>query len=148
MADDTAVALAEAVKDALNAGTYSQEFTAARAYDLTAELQDDGVLHVDVGIRRIDGEIANRSEADADIEIDVVVRKKCDVDDIEKLDALMLLVLELRDVFFAKRLTTPNGKAWCAEYARKPAYFQNHLRQFRQFTAPLTLTFNATEPLS
>lgn len=145
---DPEIEITKAVVEALNAETYSMPFEAGRAYDLTAELNDDGVLHVDVGIRKMDGEIGTRATSADDIEVDIVVRKKCEVDDIGQLDALMALINEIKRSFFPKRLSTETlGQAWCGEYARKPAFFQSHLRQFRQFTAPLTLTFSVDVPL-
>ena len=31
--------------------------------------------------------------------------------------------------------------AWCHAWERKPAYFQAHIREYRQFTGVLTLEF-------
>lgn len=142
MADDAAVEVAEALKDALNAGSWSQEFTAVRAYDLTAELEDDGIVHVDVAVRSDSGDLDGRGTTENIIEIDTAVRKKCDVSVIANLDALMLLIQEFRDDLLVSRLATATeGDAWCFAWERDPAYYPKHIRDYRQFTGMLTLRF-------
>ncbi len=148
MATDAAVEICEAVKDLLNTWQEADDFTphkftAARAYNLAPELQDDGVTHVDVAVREEDGEVASRGETEEEIAIDIVVRRKCDVDDLDVLDPLMGLLKQFKDKLVATRVTTDNyGDAWCHGWERSPAYFQNHIRDFRQFTGPLTLRFS------
>jgi hypothetical protein len=136
------VQIAEAVVANLNASgsTWSQTFTAQRGYDIVAELKEDG-LHVDVAIREDGGEIASRGDTMDQTAIDICVRKKGAVT-CELIDQLVKLVEEIKDAFVAKRLdTTDAGEAWCYGWLRKPAYYPSHLRQFRQFTAVLTLQF-------
>ena len=140
MPDCASVTIAEAVKDSLNAGTFSATFTAERAYDLTAELQDNG-LHVHVAIREESGEVFDRASTEDVIAIDVAVRMKCDTSAVTVPDQLMYLLEELKDSFVAKRLDTDAGDAWCYGWARTPAYYQQHMRDFRQFTGLLTLQF-------
>lgn len=143
MATDAAIEICEAVKESLNGGEFSHTFSATRAYDLTAELQDDKVTHVDVAVREEGGEIASRGDTEEEIAIDIVVRQKCNVDDISLLDALMGLLKQFKDKFVAHRLeTATHGEAWCHSWERSPAYFQNHIREYRQFTGLLTLRFS------
>jgi len=141
MADDAAVEVAEALKDALNDGSWTQTFTAARVYDLTAELEDDETVHVDVAIRVDGGEIESRGTTENDIAVDIAVRKKCDCA-VATLDALMLLIQEIKDDQIGERLSTATqGDAWCYAWERNPAYYPKHIREFRQFTGMLTLRF-------
>ena len=145
---DVAIELAEALKDALNDGSWSQTFTATREYDLTAELQDDDeAVHVAVSVRSDSGEIETRGATESTAEINIVVRQKNDCTN-AKLDALMLLLLEFRDDQVGGRLTTATqGDAFCEGWTRQPAYYPRHIRDFRQFTGLLTLTFSLTRAI-
>jgi len=148
MSDAAIVQIAQAVTDKLNATgtTWSQQFTATRLYDLTTELKDDG-LHVDVAIREDAGDIASRGETEDQVAIDVAVRKKGAVTP-DAIDPLVRLLEELKDAFVAERLeTAAAGEAWCYGWARKPAYYPSHLREFRQFTGVLTLKFKLSRSL-
>jgi len=144
MATDAAIEICEAVKDALNNGGYSHTFTAARAYNLTAELEDDdGITHVDVAVREEEGAIASRDDTAEEIGIDIVVRAKCDVSDTSILDAYMGLLKQFLGTFIATRVeTATHGDAWCHGWERSPAYFQDHIQKYRQFTGLLTLRFS------
>ena len=148
MATDAAMEICEAVKDALNTaegkGDFSPfEFTAARTYDLSAPLEDDGITHVDLIVREEAGEIASREDTGEEIGIDVVVRRKCDVSDLDVLDALMGLLKQFKDEFVGKRLGLATyGDAWCHGWERTPAFLQDHIERLRQFTGPLTLRFS------
>lgn len=139
---DPLIEIAEAVKDRLNAGSWSQEFTAERVYDLTAELDDDGVVHVDVAVRDDAGDFETRGTTQGISGIDIAVRKKCGCT-VAELDALMLFTRELLDSFIeTRRLTTDTlGDAWFQSWERNPAYYPRHIRDFKQFTGMLTLQF-------
>jgi len=145
MATDAAVEICEAVKDLLNSGEFSHTFTASRAYDLTAELKVDEVTHVDVAVREESGEIISRAKSEEEVAIDIVVRRKCNVDDTTILDALMGLLEQFKNTFITTtpRLeTATHGEAFCHDWERSPAYFPNHISQYRQFTGLLTLRFS------
>ncbi len=136
------IEVAEAVKDALNDGSFTQTFTATRVYDLTAPVQDDGVVHVDVALYEESGEIATRASTEEEIAVNIAVRRKCNVSVNTVPDAMMALLREFKDEFVGKRLaTTTLGDAFCTGYERKPAYFPEHIRKYRQFTGLITLRF-------
>lgn len=144
MAGDAAIEIAEAVKNALNDGDFGDHtFTATRAYDLFAELKIAGKTCVNVAVREESGEVASRESTEEEVSIDIVVRRKCDVDDLSILDGLMGLLKQIKDTFVATRLDTATfGEAWCHGWERSPAYFQEHIQQYRQFTGLLTLKFS------
>ena len=126
MMANAAIEICKAVVNYLNDDdrSFSQSFTAKRTYDLLAELQDDGIVHVDCAIREEGGEIVARGKADDEISVDIVVREKCNVDEIANLDALMDLLTEFKDAFLTTRLETATcGEAVCYEWDRVPAYF-------------------------
>ena len=142
MAGDAAIEIAEAVKDALNAAEFCCVFTAERVYDLSAELEDDSVTHVAVAVRSEVGEMVSRGDTSEDVKIDVVVRRKCDTSVLANCDTYMGLLKQFKDAFIGERLSTETfGDAVCDGWERSPAYFQNHIKQFRQFTGVLTLNF-------
>ena len=142
MAGDAAIDLAEAVKTRLNSLVFSQTFTATRVYDLLAPVQDDSITHVNVAVFEEDGEIASRGSTNEEIAINIAVRRKCDVDDVAVLDPYMGLIKEFKDTFVGERLETATlGGAFCHGFDRKPAYFPEHIRNFRQFTGLITLRF-------
>ena len=142
MAGDAGIEIAEALKEDLNGGAFSQTFTATRVYDLTAEVKDDGITHVDTGLYEEEGEIASRGSTDEKISVNIAVRRKCDVSSNAIPDAMMGLIKEFKDKYLGKRLETATlGGAFCYGFGRKPAYFPEHIRKYRQFTGLITLRF-------
>ncbi len=143
MAGDAAIEICEAVKDKLNTVEFAHVFTASRSYDLVSQVTDDGITHVDCGVHEEDGEIATRGMTAEEIGIDIVVRRKCDVSSNAIPDAMMGLLKQFKDAFVGERLATATlADAFCHGYERKPAYFHDHIRKYRQFTGLLTLHFS------
>lgn len=107
MADEIAVKLAEAVKDAINAWSWSQEFTAARVLKSEHELEDIGTtLQVEVSpFGRINappgrtiGKVG-REKAIRYIAVDVIIQQRVAVDDKNATDPLVNLTDEIADYF-------------------------------------------------
>ena len=132
--------IAEAVKDALNEGEFSQEFNAERHYQPLFELEEMKDLHVTVVPSSVTTNSLGRSHNQYDYRIDVAVQKKFDKDSADELDPLMSLVEEIADHFRLKRLTNFDGAIW-VKTENAPIYAQEHMDQFRQFTSLLTFTF-------
>ena len=132
--------IAEAVKNELNAGKFSQQFKAVRLYQPVFELPEMKTLHVTVVPRGIEMEGAARSLVQHDYQIDVAVQKKFEKDEPTELDPLMTLVEEIIDFFRLRRLKTVSN-AICVRASNKPVYSQEHMEQFRQFTSVITLAF-------
>ena len=132
--------IAEAVVVELNAGTFSQTFTAERAFLPVFELSDLKNVRVTVvpkGVTIIPG---GRAHNQHDYAIDVAVQKKLDVADNAEIDPLMTLVDEIADFFRLKRLDSYPGAIWL-KTDNEPVFSQEHLDQMRQFTGLLTFTF-------
>ena len=132
--------IAEAVVVQLNAGTFSQSFTAERAFLPVFELSDLKNVRVTVvpkGLLIIPG---GRSHNQHDYAIDVAVQKKLDVADNAEIDPLMTLVDEIADFFRLKRLESYPNAIWL-KTENEPVFSQEHLDQMRQFTGLLTFTF-------
>lgn len=132
--------IANAVIAALNAGTFSQTFTAERQYLPIFELEDVKGLRVTVVPKGVAIQSAGRNNNQHDVDIDVAVQKKLTKTDDTEIDPLMTLVEELADHFRLKRLTTYPNAIW-TKTQNEPVYAQEHLDQFRTFTSVLTLTF-------
>ena len=130
--------VAEAVKDALNQGTFSQTFTAIRAYRPLFDLPEMKDLHVTVVPKDVVEALASRHSVQQDVRIDVAVQKKV-ADDTET-DALMTLVQEIAEFLRFSRLATLPQAAWI-ETENSPIYAPEHLEKLSQFTSVLTVTY-------
>jgi len=130
--------IAEAVVAELNAATFSQEFTAERAYMPRFELPEMAELHVTVVPKGVAVEVQDRSRARQEVQIDVGVQKKLQTAENAEIDALMDLAEEIAEHFRAKRQV---GNALWVRTEHAPVYSTEHLEQLRQFTGVVTLTF-------
>jgi len=129
--------IAEAVVVALNGHTFSQPFTAARAYRPVFDLKDLTDLHVTVVPKGMELTTAGRGLAQSDLEIDIGVQKKLASGDNAEIDALVGLVQEIAEFV---RATGRFGDATWVKTENTPIYSQEHLGELRQFTSVLTLT--------
>jgi hypothetical protein len=129
--------IAEAVVTALNGHTFSQPFTAARAYRPVFDLKDMTDLHVTVVPKGVELTAAGRGLAQSDVQIDIGVQKKLAAGDNAEIDALVGLVQETAEFV---RATGRFGEAAWVKTENAPIYSQEHLGELRQFTSVLTLT--------
>jgi len=134
---NTIITVAEAVKDALNAGSFSMEFTAQRLYQPHFKLADMGTLHVSVVPSGVTEDILDRSRTSQDVVIDVAVQQRLATVTVAEIDALMALVGEIGAAFKFLRL----GSAVWTRTENAPIFAQDHLDQWRQFTSLLRFTF-------
>lgn len=135
------VSVADAVVSALNGGTWSQTFTAARTYEPEYELKVTGTLQVPVVPAALKMTRGDRGRNFWTYEVRVGVFQRPDPYTQEALDALVLLVEQIGDYFAHPgfRLTSP--AADCVSVELDPVYSDHHLYEFRQFSAVLALTF-------
>ena len=129
--------IAGAVVTALNGHTFSQSFTAARAYLPVFDLKDMKDLHVTVVPRGVEMSTAGRGLAASDVQVDVAVQKKLSGADNAEIDALMGLVQEIAEFI---RSTGRFGDGSWVRTENVPIYSPEHLGELRQFTSVLTLT--------
>lgn len=132
--------IAEAVKEALNAATFSQAFTAERHYQPLFELPEMKDLHVTVVPGALSIQPLGRGQNQCDVKVDVAIQKKFAKGDNAELDPLMALVEEIADHFRLKRLAGYEAAMW-VKTENAPVYAQEHMEQLRQFTSVLTFTF-------
>ena len=136
----TIIDIAEAVKEELNGGTFSQSLTAERHYQPVFELKDMKTLHVTVVPKDIEMQLATRSSSQHDCRVDVAVQKKLATADLAEIDGVMGLVEEIVNFLARKKLASVPNALWI-KTANEPIYAAEHMEQFRQFTSILTLTY-------
>ncbi len=129
--------IAGAVVTALNGHTFSQPFTAARAYLPVFDLKDMKDLRVTVVPRGNEMSTAGRAITQSDVQVDVAVQKKLTTADATEIDALMGLVQEIAEFI---RSTGRFGDGSWVRTQNVPIYSAEHLGELRQFTSVLTLT--------
>ncbi len=129
--------ITDAIVAALNGQTFSQAFTAARAYRAAFDLQEMKDLHVTVVPKGVELTTAGRGVAQSDMQIDIGVQKKLATGDDAEIDELMGLVQEIAEFI---RATRQFGDAAWVKSENTPIYSQEHLGELRQFTSVLTLT--------
>jgi len=137
MSAHVAVTVAEAVKDALNGHTFTTAFTAVRTQLPEFKLADMGTLHVTVVPRSDASEGLTRDRDNHTIGVDVAVQQRLSEVNNTTVDALLALVQEIAD-FLNRRAM---GDAIWQTTVNDPVYAPEHLRELRQFTSVLKLSY-------
>jgi len=134
----TIIDIANAVTADVNRGSFDIEFTAVMMLLPEFELKDMKTLKVTVVPKAVKFENMTRDTSSREVQIDIGVQQK--TADSERIAALLQLVEDIIAVFDRKRLTD-YPSALCVKVAIDPIYDPEHLRQMRQFTSVITLTF-------
>lgn len=134
------VAIADAVVAELNAGTFSESFTAERLFQPVFELTDLQVLHVSVVPRSVKSQGATRGASFFDCAVDIGVQKKLGAEDEADIESLLDLVEAISDYLRSRPLQAWPRAAW-VKSENAPVYAPEHLEQLRQFTSVLTITY-------
>lgn len=141
------VDVANAVVSKLNAApAFSQSFTAARKYLPLVDLQDGSPLTVLVAAKSLGVEYHARSSDGFRITVDIGILKNVTAidDDQSQLDALVGLVEEIVDRLRFENLMVGAESvrpALFQEIVNEPIYARDHLREKRQFTSLVTVTY-------
>lgn len=122
--------IADAVVAKLNVATFSQSFTAVRAYRPERTLEDMEELQVIVIPSVIDIAKENRSQDQHEYQIEIGVFKKIDSDDPDEVDRWVDFAEQLTDELRGSRLTNPsasyisieNNPIAAEEYLRKHVF--------------------------
>lgn len=150
--------IADAVKDALEAGAFSVAIEPVRSYaEWDEALEDLNTLHVDVVPVQTGPatELETRGEVEYTCEIDIGVRYRFGTSEsesstgrvaVEEVDRLKLLVQEIAEFFMTDRFDDATAGVW-QETEIKLGWSRKHLRQMRQFFGFVRLTFLATRTL-
>lgn len=160
MPDAVSVSVAKAVTAMLADASLSQTFTPERSYaDWAQPIEKDGVsdtniLYVDVVPQAtgMQAELDDRGSNEHTTYIDIAIRKrfgpeKHDDDTgrvlIAEVDAMMLLVQEVYELFMPERLEDFEDAVWNPEQGTRilVAPLKKHLYEFKQFTGIVRVGF-------
>ena len=130
--------IADAVAESLNAGSFSETFTAERLHQPSFDLPELQTLHVSVVPKSLTIQNASRQHTFFDCAVDVGIQQK--VDDDLRVDELLDLAQEITDHLRLKRLADYPQAAWLA-IQHEPVVASEHLDQNRQLTSVLTVTY-------
>lgn len=136
------ILVAEAVKDVINAATFSSgspTFTATRGYVPEFKLEDMTTAHVTVIPREIAVENTSRGQAGETYSIDIAIQQRPEGETNALFDVLSLLVEEIMDILQRTRLSSPS--AMCTSVAVNPIYSPEHIRNWMQFTSVITAEY-------
>lgn len=133
-------AIGDAVVTKLNAGTFSQSFTAVRKYAPHFRLRDMDTLHVTVVTSSEDIAQSDRVTRSHDYTIDIGVQKRFSSDALTALDPLQDLVQEISDEFTGAALTGYTSATWTGTTV-DPIFAPDHMTKFRQFTSVVRLAY-------
>lgn len=141
--------IADAVVVQLNGapqGTFSQVLSAQRVYLPETNLEElsDSSTSIVVVPRSVEASIAGRNLVQSDVSIDIGIQKKLSTEDNAELDALSQLVDQIGSFIRFRRLTAFPVASW-VRLVNDPIYVVEHLRQYRQFTNVLTVTYRVVE---
>jgi hypothetical protein len=132
--------IAQAVTDELNASALLPGVTAVRSYAPQYELPEMDILHVTVVPKGLTVAAAGRSVNQYDCQVDIAVQKRFQTDALAELDPLLALAEEIADFFRLRRLSAFPAAAWI-KTEHNPVFAPEHMRELRQFTSVITLTF-------
>ena len=137
----TISALADAVAEHINAGTYAQPVSAVRTYQPAFMLEELAELRVSVVPRTTTVAAASRESSTYEHVLDVGVQKKLPAeDDQAAIDELLELTEAIADRLRHTRLAGFPEAAW-AGLAHEPVVSSESLEQHRVFTSVLSVTY-------
>ncbi len=138
------VALAEAVKSALNGHVFSMAVTAVADFEIVLDLKDFKDLKISVIPKGETEAKASRDATVVDARVDVVVQKKLQktvaAERTAEIAALMVLVAEIKAFIRFRKLPAAPWAVWMST-ENNPIFAPDHLAAFNQFTSLLTLTY-------
>lgn len=164
MANAVEVDIAEAIKDELNAHDFGITFRAERSEaDASTPLTDLGAVHVDVIPWLPQPELDARGTVEYTVQVDVLIRKRFEASEqsqntglvpISETDRLRKLRQDITEYFLpcepaqsGRRLTAITD-ATIDELKVMSGMVRPHMKQYRQFTAWLRLTYLTSRTIS
>jgi hypothetical protein len=144
----TIIAIAEALKDHMNAGSFSQPFIARRDYAPAFTLEELATLRVTVVPKSLEPTAVARDRSHLVCQVDVGVQKKIDPGHLqEQVDALMAVVEEISLWICGKVLPGFTDPKWQA-LTNTPIYDPEKLRTESVFISVITVTYMATRKIA
>lgn len=140
MAQAVLIQVADAVLAELAAGTFSQQFTAQRAYRPAFDLAALNALRVTVVPKSVDVINASRRTDHFDCVIDVGIQKRVNPDDGQSVDAMANFVAEVVDFLRHRALSSMPDAVWL-RIRNDPGWVPEHLDEHRTFTSVVEVTY-------
>jgi len=136
------VDIADSVVTTLNAGSFSEAFTAERSYLPRYELKEMQSLRVTVVPKGMTTEPMSRGTVTYDVQIDVAIQKRLgDPTNAQaESDGLMALAEQVATYLRSAPLVDQPSARW-TQTEHPAIYAPEHLEQLRQFTAVMTLNY-------
>ena len=135
-----AIDIADAVVAELQAGTFSEPFTAARRVLPEFELAELKTLTVTVVPKSVGIHNITRDSSSFEVAVDIGIQQKIGTDTDAEVARLSGVVTELV-AFLNRRRLTDLPAAVFVSIANEPVYAPEHLSEKRLFTSILTLTY-------
>lgn len=141
--------VAEAIKDNLNAGSFTTTFTAQRSYgDTQVALEDQDTLHVEVIPQGYPDEIITQGNHEYEVDVRIWVRKRFGQESrdgeqkllLSQIDTLVDLVEDIQQFFIKRSLTGYTDASWRESTTETP-YSAEHLRIYSQFTGQIKVIY-------
>ena len=149
------VQIADAIITELQAGTFTRDINPIRSYaEWSMELEDADTLHVDVVPVTMATELGDRNSLQYLCEVDVGIRQRFSQAGTDErdgrilntaIDPLVELAEQIGELLSdpaERRLTDYTTATWEATNVLAP-YYRDHLREMRQFTSVVRLTYRA-----
>ncbi len=140
MAQAVLIQVADAVKAELEAGTFSQQFTAQRAYRPAFDLADLNTLRVTVVPKSVDVFNASRRADHFDCVIDIGIQKRVNPENTQSVDAMADFVAGVVDFLRHRALSQMPDAAWL-RIRNEPVWVPEHLDEHRTFTSVVEVTY-------
>ena len=134
------IAIADAVVESLNAGSFGHALSAERHYQPVFDLPEMADLHVSVVPKGVEVLASSRNQNQHDYAIDIGIQQKVAGD--TEADALMTLAEEIADHFRLGRVQVAGvGSVPVLKVGTEPVFAPEHLTEKRLVTSIVTLTF-------
>lgn len=140
------VQIAEAVRDELVGGSFSQDVIVQRLYRPLFEAKDLDTAHVTVVPAKAEDSTEARRIRTRMVTIGVAVQRRVAAGDVAACDAMMGLLEEVAAFLVARRLAVFPAARW-REQAIDPIYAPDHLDAKGVFTAVIRVTYRLSSEM-
>jgi len=136
------VDLVQEIVDQLNAGSFSQSFTAERKYYVDPDLSEIETLQVTAAVSRQEITTYARAYEQFNITVDVAIQNKAG-DDATR-DTMVDFAEEIIDFLRGKNMTPGAETFDWLRIENEPVYFPDHFREYGVFTTLIRCTYQIT----
>ena len=138
------IALADAIVEYLNDGSFALSFDANRRLAPSFSLQELESLQVSVVPKVLSVAPFSRTEFTYDIGVDIGIQKRVDPQSDAEIDSLMTLVAEVLDYLLNATIPGHPSARW-TESKNEPIYSPQTLDEKRVFMSVITVMYSVTK---